>query len=163
MEAGNRNDARIRGNAQQLLEKYKTLARDATAAGDRILAEYYMQHADHYYRVLAEFRSRYEDTRSRDRDDRDTDDVGYDEDTVEVTAAPGYAQPVLSIEPAADAAEDAKPASVEAPVADEAAAAEAGADAAEGEEAPRRRRRGRPRKVKADSEGESAGTAENAA
>jgi hypothetical protein len=58
IEQGNthRNDARIRGNAHQLLEKYKNLARDAAAAGDRIMAEYYMQHADHYFRVLAELR-----------------------------------------------------------------------------------------------------------
>jgi hypothetical protein len=56
IEQGSRNEARVRGNAHQLLEKYKNLARDAAAAGDRILAEYYMQHADHYFRVLAELR-----------------------------------------------------------------------------------------------------------
>src|SRR3954468_1420807 len=43
---------RMRGNAQQLMEKYLSLARDATSAGDRVLAENYFQHADHYYRVL---------------------------------------------------------------------------------------------------------------
>lgn len=43
---------RPRGNAQQLMEKYLALARDATSAGDRVLAENYFQHADHYYRVL---------------------------------------------------------------------------------------------------------------
>ena len=43
---------RMRGNAQQLMEKYLALARDATSAGDRVLAENYFQHADHYYRVL---------------------------------------------------------------------------------------------------------------
>jgi hypothetical protein len=48
---GNNNN-RPRGNAQQLMEKYLALARDATSAGDRVLAENYFQHADHYYRVL---------------------------------------------------------------------------------------------------------------
>lgn len=42
----------MRGNAQQLMEKYLALARDASSAGDRVLAENYFQHADHYYRVL---------------------------------------------------------------------------------------------------------------
>ena len=43
---------RPRGNAQQLMEKFLTMARDATAVGDRVAAENYFQHADHYYRVL---------------------------------------------------------------------------------------------------------------
>ena len=37
-EMGNRIDSRARGNAPQLLEKYKTLARDAQQSGDRVLA-----------------------------------------------------------------------------------------------------------------------------
>ena len=40
------------GNARQVMEKYLALARDATTAGDRITAEGYFQHADHYYRVM---------------------------------------------------------------------------------------------------------------
>jgi hypothetical protein len=58
---GNRQDNRQRGNAAQLLEKYKTLARDAQLAGDRVQTEYYLQYADHYFRVLEENRSRFED------------------------------------------------------------------------------------------------------
>lgn len=45
-------DVKVRGNAQQIVEKYLTLARDATSAGDRINAESYYQFAEHYYRVL---------------------------------------------------------------------------------------------------------------
>jgi hypothetical protein len=45
-------DIRIRGNAHQVLEKYLTLARDATSQGDRIAAENYYQHAEHYFRVI---------------------------------------------------------------------------------------------------------------
>lgn len=45
-------EVRIRGNAYQVLEKYLALARDATAAGDRIAAENFYQHAEHYYRVI---------------------------------------------------------------------------------------------------------------
>ena len=43
---------RVRGNAHQILERYLQLARDAGVAGDRVAAENYLQHADHYYRVL---------------------------------------------------------------------------------------------------------------
>ncbi len=46
------NMGRNRGNAQQLLDKFLALARDATSQGDRIAAENYFQHADHYYRVV---------------------------------------------------------------------------------------------------------------
>jgi hypothetical protein len=45
-------DVRIRGTAQQLFEKYLQLGRDATSAGDRVMAEGYFQHAEHYFRIL---------------------------------------------------------------------------------------------------------------
>lgn len=45
-------DVRIRGNAFQVYEKYQALARDAHASGDRIAAENYLQHAEHYYRIM---------------------------------------------------------------------------------------------------------------
>lgn len=45
-------EVRVRGNAYQVLDKYLALARDASAAGDRIAAENYYQHAEHYYRVI---------------------------------------------------------------------------------------------------------------
>ena len=81
-EMGNRIDNRARGNAPQLLEKYKTLARDAQQSGDRVLAEYYFQFADHYFRVLAESRARYEEANpNRPRQDYgDQDNEGFDGD-----------------------------------------------------------------------------------
>lgn len=45
-------DVRVRGNAYQVFEKYQALARDAHSAGDRIAAENYYQHAEHYYRII---------------------------------------------------------------------------------------------------------------
>jgi hypothetical protein len=45
-------DVRVRGTAQQLFEKYLQLGRDATSAGDRVMAEAYFQYAEHYFRVL---------------------------------------------------------------------------------------------------------------
>ena len=79
--AGNRQDNRQRGNAAQLLEKYKTLARDAQLAGDRVQTEYYLQYADHYFRVLEESRSRFEEQQAhRRRRDEDEDEVDGDEE-----------------------------------------------------------------------------------
>ncbi|HEY0600904.1 DUF4167 domain-containing protein [Brevundimonas sp.] len=43
---------KVRGNAQTVYERYMQLARDASAGGDRVLAENYTQHAEHYFRVL---------------------------------------------------------------------------------------------------------------
>ena len=45
-------DVKIRGTAAHVYEKYLQLARDATSAGDRVMAENYLQHAEHYYRIL---------------------------------------------------------------------------------------------------------------
>ena len=45
-------EVKVRGNAQQVVEKYLALARDAFSVGDRITAESYFQHAEHYYRVM---------------------------------------------------------------------------------------------------------------
>ena len=44
---------RIRGNAYQVYERYLALARDAQGSGDRVMAENMMQHAEHYFRIIA--------------------------------------------------------------------------------------------------------------
>ena len=84
---GNRQDNRQRGNAAQLLEKYKSLARDAQLAGDRVQTEYYLQYADHYFRVLEDSRSRFEEQQQtqsqRRRRDDDDDFDGDDEMTAD--------------------------------------------------------------------------------
>lgn len=46
-------DVKIRGSAQQVLEKYQQYARDAHTSGDRILSEAYFQYAEHYQRIVA--------------------------------------------------------------------------------------------------------------
>jgi hypothetical protein len=46
-------DVKIRGSAQQIAEKYAALARDAMSSGDRVMAENYLQHAEHYNRIIA--------------------------------------------------------------------------------------------------------------
>jgi hypothetical protein len=76
---GNRQDNRQRGNAAQLLEKYKGLARDAQMGGDRVQTEYYLQYADHYFRVLNESRARFEEQR-RTRDDYQDEDEDQEQE-----------------------------------------------------------------------------------
>src|SRR5687767_8717965 len=85
--AGNRQDNRQRGNAAQLLEKYKGLARDMQMQGDRVQTEYYLQFADHYYRLLNENRARFEEQRSQ-RGEGGYNASYEDEDQEEMEAAP---------------------------------------------------------------------------
>ena len=79
----NRIDSRARGNAPQLLDKYKKLAQDAAHNGDRVQAEYYLQFADHYFRVIADNKARQDEARGAGRQDRDwqsDEDVGDEDD-----------------------------------------------------------------------------------
>ncbi len=47
-------DGKVRGTPQQIIEKYQALARDAQVAGDRVAAESFLQHSEHYSRMLGE-------------------------------------------------------------------------------------------------------------
>ncbi len=96
-DQGNRIDSRARGNAAQLLEKYRNMARDAQMAGDRVMTEYYLQFADHYFRVLSDARSRQEEQRGRneerdeEREATTTTDEAESEDEFDAIDAIGRA------------------------------------------------------------------------
>ena len=45
-------EVKVRGTATQVCDRYLILARDASSAGDRVKAEGYLQHAEHYYRIV---------------------------------------------------------------------------------------------------------------
>lgn len=74
-------EVKIRGSAQQVLEKYLMLARDAYSSGDRVQSENYFQHAEHYYRVIMangggqEQRPHYGPMTPADRDEPQPEDV----------------------------------------------------------------------------------------
>jgi hypothetical protein len=74
-------DVKIRGSAQQVLEKYLMLARDAYSSRDRVQSENYFQHAEHYYRVIMangggqEQRPHYGPMTPADRDEPQPEDV----------------------------------------------------------------------------------------
>ena len=79
-------DVKIRGSAQQIAEKYTTLARDTHSSGDRVMAENYLQHAEHYNRIVAaaiaqmpiqqQQQSRDESNFDSDVDEERDDDMG---------------------------------------------------------------------------------------
>jgi hypothetical protein len=77
-------DVKIRGTAQQIADKYLSLARDAQSAGDRVMAENYLQHAEHYHRIIAAAQAQLAVQPNRDQrpeafeetdEDRDEDDA----------------------------------------------------------------------------------------
>lgn len=64
-------DVKIRGSAVQVADKYAQLARDAQSSGDRVMAENYLQHAEHYYRIVA---AAYEQTNQQQQQPRERRD-----------------------------------------------------------------------------------------
>ncbi len=74
---GNRNqsfestgpDVKVRGTAQQIAERYLVLARDASSAGDPVVAENCLQHAEHYQRIVNQFNERAAE-QQREREER---------------------------------------------------------------------------------------------
>ena len=52
-EFRHRNPGRNNQNAAKLVDKYNNLAREALSSGDKILSENYLQHADHFSRILS--------------------------------------------------------------------------------------------------------------
>jgi hypothetical protein len=71
-------DVRIRGTAHQVTEKYAALAKDAASSGDRILAESYLQHAEHYQRIISSWEDapndKQERTPSKSRENNKSED-----------------------------------------------------------------------------------------
>ncbi len=136
-------DVRIRGSAQQILEKYLQYARDAQTSGDRVKAEALFQHAEHYARIVAVFEAQKEEQRKEreakeaeraaERAARDAEraEAAGDEDTPEMANGQAEAE-VEATAPEAPEASDATEATQEAV-----------------EEKPKRRRRAPARKKEA--------------
>ncbi|WP_321501270.1 DUF4167 domain-containing protein [Breoghania sp.] len=67
-------DVKIRGTAMHIAEKYQQLARDAMVSGDRIMAENYLQHAEHYSRIVAAAQTPANGQATPSRANQDVDD-----------------------------------------------------------------------------------------
>ena len=154
-------DVKIRGSAQQIAEKYTTLARDAQSSGDRVMAENYLQHAEHYNRIIMAAQAQMPQQQVRERNDDDDldDDESFtssnDEQPVQHHRSNGSGpQPVIDGTPAEVALKHDSPAHT-------ASAEDAGAGQSQqpapdmaqpeapAEEAPRRARKPRRPRTKA--------------
>lgn len=80
-------DVKIRGTASHIAEKYLQYARDAQSAGDPVSAENYLQHAEHYFRLISAAQEQYRQTTPFFRGDG-VDELG-DEGDEEAVALPG--------------------------------------------------------------------------
>jgi Domain of unknown function (DUF4167) len=68
-------EGKVRGTPQQIIDKYLSLARDAQTSGDRVMSENFLQHAEHYQRILIQAAAMQEQSR-RDMVDPASDDDG---------------------------------------------------------------------------------------
>ncbi len=144
-------DVKVRGTAQQVYEKYATLARDAFTAGDRVTAESYFQFAEHYHRIVSAAEANNQQVRRERQPETPGEQPRADGNRQEhvisaapvVTAAP--AVPVEQPAPSGEAAvEPRNPPPATTPASDSVEPQEAGSDeAVSGEQpapAPKRRR-----------------------
>lgn len=74
-------DVKVRGTAQNIAEKYLTLARDAQSSGDRVMAENYLQHAEHYNRIIAAALAQQQQFQRDSRDEDEDDGPGENVDS----------------------------------------------------------------------------------
>jgi hypothetical protein len=91
-------DGKVRGTPQQIIDKYQALARDAQVSGDRVAAENYSQHAEHYSRLLGEaqrqqMESRFQQQQEREGGGGPRGDDGFDR---ERRPQPAMPMPVAS-------------------------------------------------------------------
>ena len=104
-------DVKVRGTAQHVAEKYTQLARDAHVSGDRVAAESYLQHAEHYYRIIAAAHQAQQALQNGTADERDDDDDDFDTTNDRFTfrapqsAPPTGGQPFIGDRPPGEFAE----------------------------------------------------------
>lgn len=97
-------DVKIRGNAQHIAEKYSALARDAQASGDRVMAENYLQHAEHYNRIIMAAMAQnpvpFQREETLDDDGADDEEAGFTPAAVQQPVNGSGPQPVIEGTPA---------------------------------------------------------------
>ncbi len=146
-------DVKVRGNAAHIAEKYLQLARDAQSSGDSVMAENYLQHAEHYFRIV----SSAQQALNGPRDGQSQDEVDFDDDANDVNSRFSSPQPQQHVQQGNE--NDGESASSESPVqqpAEEPAVAAAPESEGEGEAAQRKPRERRPRRRRPAGGGEGA-------
>ncbi len=134
-------DVKVRGNAAHVAEKYLQLARDAQSSGDSVMAENYLQHAEHYFRIV----SSAQQAMNGPRDGQSQDEVDFDDDAHDVNSRFSSPQPVQPVQPVQDSDHE-QPAEAPAQVQPAGEDTSAAPAEAEGEQAPRKQRERRPRR-----------------
>lgn len=104
-------EGKVRGTPQQIIDKYLSLARDAQTSGDRVAAENFLQHAEHYQRILIQATATQEQARreaqeaAAEQAERNNNDASASADAAQqqnAQVAPQNApQPDISPEPSA--------------------------------------------------------------
>jgi hypothetical protein len=147
-------DVKVRGNAAHVAEKYIQLARDAQSSGDSVMAENYLQHAEHYFRILFAAQQQMSGQRdpfaSQDEDDFDDEPIN---DRFSMPERPQFnqqnqAQQAQPMQQGGEGGDSVADAPVE--------AAEAGEGQPQGDDGPRHRRDRRPRRRRPAGEGDPA-------
>lgn len=132
-------DVKVRGNAAHIAEKYLQLARDAQSSGDSVMAENYLQHAEHYFRIV----SSAQQAMNGPREGQSADEVDFDDDANDVNSRFSSPQPAQSQPQGNESEAEAGASENPAQATEEAAAAPAEGD---GESSPRKPRERRPRR-----------------
>lgn len=91
-------DVKVRGNAAHIAEKYLQLARDAQSSSDSVMAENYLQHAEHYFRIVAAAQPQ----QSGQREGQTTEAEDFDDDFPPMNdrfASPEPRQPIQQSQP----------------------------------------------------------------
>jgi hypothetical protein len=89
-------DVKVRGNAAHVAEKYLQLARDAQSSGDPVLAENYLQHAEHYFRIVA---AAQQQQQYRDQPGSQAPEVDEDDDFQPINDRFASPEPVVPFRP----------------------------------------------------------------
>ena len=134
-------DVKVRGNASHVAEKYMQLARDAQSSGDSVMAENYLQHAEHYFRIV----SSAQQAMNGPRDGQSQDENEFEDDGNDVNSRFSSPQPPQPAQQNNDSESEQAPAAAEAgdkPGEDAAAASAEG----EGDQPARKPRERRPRR-----------------
>jgi Domain of unknown function (DUF4167) len=92
-------DVKIRGNAQHVAEKYLQLARDAHTGGDPVAAENYLQHAEHYFRLIAAAQAAQAMAQSGQRPPGDIEASEFDDDDDFSAMSDRFASPSERVTP----------------------------------------------------------------
>jgi hypothetical protein len=92
-------DVKIRGTAHHIGEKYLQLARDAQSSGDPVMAESYLQHAEHYFRLIAAAQQAQQQPFGNHRPAGEIEAEDAEEDDDFVSIPDRFASPVVNAQP----------------------------------------------------------------